>query len=932
RLPGGLIAQIDAGQDNSETKQFIVQDCLDCGTGLEEGASYRYRVTATDAVGLAGTGSTTSPVVPDTTAPAQPSIEILCDHVSDEGVCYIQGTEIVIRGTGDTPEGSGTEFIWFEAARDSVQFLDTQFQPGHNYFPLLPAEWIPYHGGELDQTFQLLPPNQNPNFCNGHRYFCRARIRDLACNESTWSEIVSAVMDAFPPEDVQGLSVTPQVDESGAYSMLLDWEQPIDHVSGLKELLVYRKVEGSGFVPIATLPAADAPPFLDDLHDLDGVHSAVCYKISSRDQVGNERPEAQANSVRCARIPVAPFIELVDCHAVIDDTLCVVDLTHATIAWPGYDAGIVDYFVVTVNEIETAQIDGAETSFDVPTPENGFYRIFLNAFFDDGSTSYPSNQVTAYADGTPPAVITDLAVSNDSTVRFDLTWTEPSDDTGVLEYRVHMQNLDQPDDLRTFTVDTPGLWIPFDDTIYTFHRFRFLVQAVDLVGNECAGGSNPVESYCNRAPDLEPGCPDEGCRLTLCWRPGAPNASAAWRSVVEVVDESQQVVERVTVPNAANCRGFTLPGEGYHGFRVKIVPDDLTPLESAWSARSWRSCNQRPPAVEDLVLQPQPLLVCPEDGAHGEIDLYWTFPHCDYLGGISHFLIIRTSTSTVDTLDLEPATCPDSEYQIRDAGLLINTIYTYAVAAIDDQGCVSEFVSSYHCLDPVSAYTPKILAPTHFRSIELPVQAVWECSCDTTSTCGASQFELQVSRDFSGSARILDFGPFSATANTQVLDASSLGLHSGTVVTIRSRAQEGHGWHCSPWNDFYNDFCGLDHELSTESILDDSPPWPVTELEITTHASATAAVDSVDVVLQWSGVSDRPNNGIGGVNYRIYRNDVYLAEVRIGTTYTDVNFPVVDTRDTHFEVRAVDELGNERLHGNAVAPIPPLSLWTDLVA
>jgi len=923
-----LIATVASDPENSPEIYYRYTDSIAGGSGLVEGEVYRYEVRAVDRVGLKGESDITGPVVPDATPPCVPAVEVFNDIIGgySDRFAYKEGVNGVARGRSGCGGLAAAHFIQFECVRDSMKFFGSQWMPGSKFFR---SGWIECDSAWVENSFDLLAPGRDSSFVNDHIYLFRTRAKDsvgniseFSCSELRPHNCDTLGMDVFPPADVLNLVVTPgMTDDSEAYFMNLDWEGAADRESGLKSYRIYRKFSGSEFRTVAV----DVPgtSFRDSLAEGDFLSGEeCCYFVGSIDRVGNIRnyhfPES--GDYICARVPVGPEIYPV-CDLSRDGRCFVREDTVLVNIDEDYNNSYINCYIIECGGDTINYFDTASYRLEVPLPREGEYSLRIRAEFNDGLRSTWSSPVLLTRDSSPsePVVSLSAVSTSEECIGYLLSWSEPNDEiTTVAGYRVWKSG---PEDESVLVAETPDTFacIPFDnDTTYRYYHFT--VNPVDLLGNTRVEGNNAAETYCARAPVIQ--CNNTPLRenkcITVDWSAAEPSSGEELKYRMRIVSE-EAGVDSIISGIGDTDMVYCAYSSGYYSFRVREIAEEKG-LETQWSERCVIPFREKPPAVSDFTIQPQPL--SPGAGTQsGVIDLHWKYNSLP--GIVEYFRIERSRGSEPEETMLISYSPPDSIYSLRDDSLEVDRIYSYTIKAVDHSGQGAELDTCGGGVSPAWVYTPRAKSDgrgdLYFRGDTLRVEWEWtgpDCEI-SMSDYGAAHCKVQIgsSPDFE---QVCESGWLPAGQSAADVDVESLLGPSVNELYCRIKGRDYWG-NESPWSDQYE---GCFETQPLRGLRDENPPWPIEHLSVySVKADSSSAPDSVDVFLSWSRALDvSPGSGLDC--YRVYRSlpggRVKYLLTTTDTFAVDQNIHAVEANSClyRYTVHPVDRLGNEQKYNN----------------
>ena len=927
------IFTVPAIDGNNEETPYDTIDFLGGSTGLEEGLTYYYMARPVDTVGNRGWGLVTNGVIPDSTAPCRPEQRVDFDYrLFIFSAAYARGVENRVWARSNCPGDQTADYIRFQVVRDSAKFFDSEWPT--EGLDIFHSGWLAYSGDSLGYPFNFLPPNGDTAFVNGHQYLYRAQARDEVGNVSQWSYLDSAWQDAFPPVDIGNLTVRPlEMDDDEAPMMKVIWEPAIDHLSGLKEYHVYRRIGDDEYSRIA---ATTDTFYIDTRAGLD-VREPVCYRIGSEDNVGNIRDYTQTYWEECVRPHIGPHISL-GCTAVIDDQ-CYTNRDSVAVIWSDYDRENVISLEVVCSACPDSvyfQSDPDRDSLVIPLGPDGEYLIKARAHFNDGAISTWSNEESIVRDATPPDPITDLKAFN-SRERcrgyIHLTWGEPYDAIGTACY-VIMRSADG----ETFEeIDeycgTVLPWPDGTDTLTVYHYYTYQVWPVDLLGNVRENGNNSSAAFSNRPPRvINSSLVDD--QIIIRWERALPSLAETWVDSVLVFRNFESIPISAAKVNLTDSFPFPAVeyGSGIYTFQVmELVSVEGDSLTSAWSCPYDVPYDTIPPTALNFVLQPQPML--PGDTLYpvGEMLVAWSY---DDIRLIDHFRITRTDPAGNEDTLMVDAVRP-GDYYIVDGDLYAGAVYEYCLAAVDRFGQTGESVCASAAIDPLWVYTPKIrediLPFFDGKNIDLFWDWVNSDLVVVDTTYGAVEIQLEVSI-------FPDFPPeFSITTGwlpvgleNWTIDVNNLISESNLILYRHIRARDSWG-RISPWSHVYFGNMPI--------TADNLAPEPIDTIACSTRAVADTVTDYIDVYLSWEKSRDI-GNGSGLSHYLVLRdmtdnNWQQLASLGApDTDFVDLRLSVeaVASEKYRYTIQSVDSIGNIRDNGNYIFHLPLVPIPTNPTA
>ena len=903
-------------------EQFEFVDPLGAAHDQE---TFFYRVDALDAAQNLAVGIVSPPVILDLNGRCRPVPERWFVFENAAGAHFAQGAQNLVsvldpNAVAECVGFRDSDSLRFQAVRQNPALFESH-KPEDVGALFFDSGWLSLNHLKPDfaHRFDLLPPDQDPNFVNGQVYFYRVRAKDRHGNLSAWSDTVSAVQDFFPPTDISSLSAQNRLFpgfEDGCVD--LQWGAAFDGVSGVHTYVVHRSEDGgTSFAPIASVPATQLT-YCDTLSGI-GTNKVVSYRVEVRDGVGNSHTIENSAWQATLRALVGPTIRpdpnlTVTCPTGIlgikQDTL--------TVLIENFDRTDVAGFLTEVVEPSGARVlrtvtNLGENGFPFPlTGEDGVYRIRLRAFYSNGDTTIFSNPLTVKKKRTLSGVEL-ISADQDPQATGDilLNWSHP-DSLEIVEYHVFAwpEGSPQPNEPQVVLPGHETQWRQrFEDGLVAYQCYRYLVRAVDCFG--LVSEPNAVVSqYPNPPPVFEPDSTEvDGTTLRVVWRRPQPRflQNDAFDAEVAVFQDSLGSAPDTvfTVFNKTSLRFAPEPRHNYF-FRVReVILNDLgqacaEQFVSAWSEPMVVPFENQPAGVSFRV---QPLPVPPGSDS-GRVFISWEGYN---VPSVNRFSVEWRSVSGGE-LQRRQVTEADT---VLLRGLDVRQAYRFEVVAIDNlnQRSVGNDTALVW-FQPRWQFTPRLqrLGQSCFGdSLRLSWEWVNENLEPVSGGFGAHRIEVELSLDpnfnFKKSSTVLDF----TTAHTFQRERDyPFVTQQNNELFMRIRAFDR--WnHVSPWSTEYPELG------SQRGEYDSVPPEVVTCFVDSLQAPLFGGPGEVNVVLTWDDVDDDCS---GAWFYEIVRDGTVIAR----DTSRVPRHRFVETRlttdslflETTWKVFAVDSVGNRQ--------------------
>jgi fibronectin type 3 domain-containing protein len=515
--------------------------------------------------------------------------------------------------------------------------------------------------------------------------------------------------------------------------------------------------------------------------------------------------------------------------------------------------------------------------------------------------------LSAPLDTTPPAAPTGLAATAISGAQVNVSWSEATDDLGVVNYRLERC---QGAGCTNFAQVASPAWIGLNDkAVAGSTTYRYRVRAVDQAGN--VGPYSTIAAVTTPgAPDTTPPSAPTGLTPTVV---SSSQIDLAWTASTDAVGVTGYRVERCAGASCTNWAQVGTPattafsntgltaGTTYR-FRVRAV--DAAGNLSAYSAIATAAT----PGGGDTTAPSAPTGLTPTVVSTSQIDLAWTASTDNV--GVTGYRVERCAGASCTSWAQVGAPATTS---FSNTGLAANTTYRFRVRAVDAAGNLSAYsaIASGRTLanDTTAPTAPTGLTATPQSPTQ--VNLGWTASTDNVGVTGYRVERCQ-------GTGCTNFAQVGTPTTTSYSDTGPL---PSTTYRYRVRASDAAG-NLSSYSSIVT--------ATTPGVPDNSPPTAPTGLSGTAQGSS-------QVNLSWSAATD----DVGVAGYRLERctgaGCTNFAQVATptGTTYSDTGLAASTTY--RYQLRAADAAGNlgpysgiaEATTG-AAPPIPPglVAGWT----
>jgi len=665
-------------------------------TGLTNGTTYSYRVSAVDAAGNASAQSSPVSGTPaDTQAPTTPSAVTATpgdtqvslswtpstDNVAVTGYrVYRDGSLIASPGTPfytDTGLTNGTSYSYRIAAADAAANTSPQSSPV-SATPVAPIvvdttppsappglsatagdrqvalSWsaatdnIGVTGYDVYRGAVLVASPAGTSYtdtglANGTLYSYTVKARDAAGNVSTPSSASATPADTTAPTVPSGLTATP-----GDAQVSLSWTASTDNVA----VTAYRVYRGG------VLIASPATPYYTDTGLSNG--TAYSYKVAAVDGSGN----ASAQSGAASATPVAP--PDTTAPSVPTGLTATPGSTQVALSWTAStdNVGVTGYRVYRGGVLIAAPTGTSYT--DTGLTNGTAYSYKIAAVDAAGNASAQTAAVSGTpADTTAPSVPAGLAATpGDAQVA--LSWTASTDNVAVTGYKVYRGGVLVASPATPYYVDT-GLT---NGTAYSYK-----VAAVDGSGNASAqSGAVSATPVAAVVPDTTaPSAPG-----SLVGTPGTGSASLTWTASTDNVGVTGYKVYRggvlVGSPVGPSYTDTGLTNGTAYLYTVKAT-DAAGNLSAASNQVSVTPGDTQAPTVPTN-------LALVKNAANHSITFSWS-ASTDNIA-VTKYRVYRKVNTGAYTMIAQPT---GTSY--ADIDLSNGRTYTYTVEALDAAGNVS---------------------------------------------------------------------------------------------------------------------------------------------------------------------------------------------------------------------------------------------------
>lgn len=942
------------------------------------GIEYNYRVRAIDLVGNMGEGDRSNSVVFDGSGSGWTTInppDVTPDIPTD--TAFLKGPvdrlAFVIEGQEDQ--------IRFEVARDDTAYFHSTTGAGHRYFD---SGWLALTDTLTNEQFSNDPSNNDRvffefdygdgidlNFVNGHTYYRKITRKIAHATYTTYLE--SMIPDCFPPDDIRNFLGETILDASSDplnWKVNLSWQATVDHISGVKQYVLYRKIQGldEDYRAIEAFESgSNSFAYLDQIVTLpDSIRNAtLSYRVVAQDAVGNIRSVESANwqvdEIALAS-PELVFTNLEEGRDITkgNDTLFTKN-DGIVLEIQNFDLTKATHYIVLVNGTEETHRNRQQDTLRIDLPEDEIAHIQVRAVYTGQRFSLYSN--TKVVARTRSLVPQSFTVHNDTSFwggHLYLNWERPSID--VSKYEIWRSSGATYAVIGTLADTSQSLsWTDFyqidentnrsTDPLTNYQTYSYKVRKQNVFG-DWTDFSAAMQDYVNHPPEItrhdRPKISEDGEKaLTIYWNRVYPTIGTlgqktyvyVYQDTFDVGDLSRGLVNTAIVANDDSAYTYhdAVPGHNYI-FRIKEVPNELQGKKSAWS---------EPYTITLQILEPMYLVPQPKGGMY----LRWENPEIMSRYSVEAIKVFIAGPSSVDSL-VFPASVID--YMTSPGILEHGNVYQYSVFALDSLGQVVADNALTDTCDTGAVYIPEITPfyKRYYSGDSVTVNWAWknvDGQAIDYSSRGAVSATLQasVSKSFpSDITQTVAVGPFAVDSSItqKTIAIPPLGNRENGKLFFKITAKDAWGNPSEAlWStDFY--------EMKT-AIYDPVPPRKVTDQAVARVLADPTSSDTILVSLTWTGKGvEWPVNGdeeqwdqmIGNVSsYRILRllddQTVITGEVLVQSdsmAYTFVDR--APNRVHQWQIVSIDSAGHQTSGQTIASPVflqtPDSPLATDFRA
>ncbi|HSX33757.1 MAG TPA: hypothetical protein VLF91_05480 [Candidatus Saccharimonadales bacterium] len=853
-------------------------------TGLTEGATYTYSVSAVDASGNESALSTsTSIVVPDSTPPSAPA---------DLSATAASSTEVDLSWTASTDNLGMSSYT---LSRDGVS-LATLPASATTYSDLTTSAQTTY-------TYTLIASDAAGN----------------PSNPSTATITTPANPDSTPPSAPANLVATaPAVGEID-----LSWDAAIDD-TGVTGYQIYR--DGSLLTTVGGLTS---------YRDLTvASQTTYAYGVVAVDAAGNASAQSDPATITSLLAPdTTPPSAPASLNAV------AINAHEIDVSWSpsSDDTGVTGYTIYRDGQF-LASTTGT-TYQDVTVNDGTTYSYSVSAFDAANNTSAQSSAFSATTpDATAPSTPTNVSVVLLSPTVAQLSWTASSDNVGVTSYAIYRNGV--------LYTTVPGAATTYNDNnLSDATTYQYVVVAVDAAGNQSpASGAASITTADATAPSVPTGLSATALNSTailLSWQPASDNVGVAGYNIfrngtlLAVVSNGTSYQDSgllsglsyqytvVAFDAAGNASAESLSASATTPDVIApSAPTGLTAIATSSSQVSlqWQAASDNVGVAgytiyrNNIALTTVTSTSYVDSGLSDATTYTYSVVAFDASGNTSAASTSVSATTpdvtppsvpvgltasagtngTTITLHWQPASdnlavagyniyrggvkiaTVNSDASYQDSGLVSGVSYTYSVNAFDaasNQSGLSVGATTT-TLDVMAPNAPTGVAATNLSAHQVTIS--WQLASDNVAVTGY---------------RLYRGGSLIATVTG--LSYTDSGLTDATAYTYSVAAF---------------DAAGNQSPLSlavTATTPDVTPPSVPVGL-------AASAISSSQINVSWAASSD--NLAVAG--YKLYRGGALVATIS-GTSYSDTG--LVDSTTYQYTVLAFDAAGNQSAASLAVS-------------
>jgi chitodextrinase len=775
------------------------------------------------------------------------------------------------------------------------------------------------------------------------QYSYEVSARDNANNESSRSAVLAvttrAPPDLAPPSVPSGLMTT----SVQSAAVALGWSATADTGgSGLRDYRVFRNN-----VLLATVTGTA----YNDTTVAE--RTSYSYQVSARDNADNESSRSAALAVTT---PAAPDTTPPSVPAGLTTTAA--ESTAVSLAWStatDSGSGLRDYRVYRDDTL-LAIVTG--TTYDdatvVPATQYS-YQVSASDNADNESSRSAAVPVATPPDTTEPSVPAGLMTTSIQPTAVGLTWTAATDSggSGLHDYRVYRDSVLLANVTGTAYNDT---------TVTAGTQYSYRVSARDNANNESNRSAALVVTTLTTADTTQPSVPTglmttsvQATSIALAWNPASDTGGSGLRDYRVYRDNTSLATVKGTSYSDTTVSPLT-----QYSYEVSATDNSNNESSRSTALAVSTPADTTPPSV--------PTGFTTTSVQSTSVALTWNAATDTGGSGLRDYRVYRDNTVL--------ATVTGTTY--NDTAAAPSTQHTYQVSARDNADNESNraTLAVTTPADTTSPSVPTGLTPTSVQSTS--VALAWNAASDTggsglhdyrvyrdnallatiastsyvdTTAVPSSQYSYQVSARDNANNESNRTGAMTVTTPADTTPPSvPTGLTSwaneSTVVELGWNAATDAGG--SGLRDYrvYRDNTVL--VTVTTTSFSDTTVAPATQYTYQVSARDNAnnessrsassgvttptdtappsaptgfvatAVQSTSVSLAWNAASDTGGSGLR--DYRVYRDNAFVASVIGSTSYTDTT--VAPSTQYSYKVSANDNANNES------SPSTPITVTT----
>jgi fibronectin type 3 domain-containing protein len=804
--------------------------------GLAGNAGYNYQVSAVDnaanASALSASAPVTTPLCPDTTPPTAPFA-------------------VVVNGV----TCSSVQLSWQASSDPTTAGQTTSGVKGYNI----------YRGG-VNVGFATTTTYTDSGLTGNTSYSYQVSAVDNANNTSALSGSASSstatCTDTTPPTMPAGLTVNP-VD---CTSLMVSWQPSVDPTngnqaaSGVYGYRIYRGGYLYRFVTTTNLLETG----------LAG-GTSYGYQVSAVDNALNESVISSlvyGTTPACAQV-AGPATGL---H------LSFLNSGQIALNWSGTTGALYQAECALGISGPWEPVDAPTLNFGVNAFAQSPLSVYRVALFTN-TPAYVSNVVANNGDKAPPSVPGNLTVTPLSDNSVTISW-DPSIDYGTTDgsgqtytsgldaYYIYRDGvfLKVEPATSTNTTDAPT---PFNIPL------SYSVGAIDKAGNLSPLATNSIVM---RPPG--PGAPTgltgsaTSCsQVNLNWV--APSKTGSGLASYNVY-RNGTLIQSVT---ATSWSDSTVAASTPYSYAVTAV--DTSNRESSKSS----SVSVTTPACADSIPPSIPTGLTGGAASCTQAGMSWNASTDTGGSGLKGYKVYRNGSYL--TLVLAPTT------SATDNTVTGNSVYYYAVSAIDNANNESSQSGSYTIVTPACTGNPPTVPTGLTGSAASCTNAIlsWNPSTDLSGT-GLSGYKI-----YRNGSLLTQVAAPGTNATDNGLSPSTSNLYSVSAVdnTGQESAQSG------------------TITVTTPGCADTTPPSVPTGL-------TGGATTCTNAGLSWNASTDTGGSGLKG--YNLYRNSIFVAQIAAPTTsYSDSGLN--PSTSYIYTVAAIDNANNQSAQSGSFTVVTP---------